>query len=268
MCSSDLIRDTGSDRRLQGPLVVEGDTPAVAGAFTEDGCYFAATYASGVIRVWEVERPQATLEGDGQIRSTALDARRVRLVVTLGADARLLSRATVAPIVSITFEEGEALLVARDATGFARMWEWRLSEEAPQLGTGAGPVLPVTGVNALLYADDHLYTAWDDGFVRSFQLATGVQDAMLLGHAGAVTSLAVSADAATLVTGSADGTVRTWSTATGVQKLAFNTFADPVRRVALSPEGFRAAAIGDDKVLRTWDATKGKALRQIGRAHV
>jgi WD40 repeat protein len=74
-----------------------------------------------------------------------------------------------------------------------------------------------------------------------------------LGHRSEVLTLAFSADAGTLLTGSADRTVRRWDTWTGKQQEAWHWEIGRINAVALSPDGMTAAAGGEKSEIVIWD---------------
>ncbi len=240
-----LVRvDPETGRRVGAPFESPGDPVGVAGAVSPDGKWIAASYQSGLLRVWEVERGL--------------------LVASLGADARQATRGPPQPVASLAFDDVGEVVTARDATGYPRLFEWSVEQEAPAIGVGAGPVLPSTDVTALAVSPDGavLFSAHGDANARSWDLATGVQTNFYWGHAARVTTLAVAAGGSRLLTGSEDGSVRAWDTAVAVERVALDAFGDAVRRLAASGDGWTAAAVGDGNVLRTWDVARGKGVRR------
>lgn len=235
-------RDAKTGRRVGPELVVEGDTPAAAGAWSNDGAHLAVTYTSGLVRVWDLERN--------------------KVAAGLGLDSRQIGRVTN-PVASLSFSAADDLITTRDASGHPRIFEWNLSLEGSQVGSGAGPVLPVRAINALAVSPDgkRVFAACGDDNARAFDLSTGVQTEFYWGHAGPVTAV-VAGTNGRLLTGSEDGTVRSWEIDGGIDKADLNTFGDAVRTLSASRDGWRVAAAGDGKVARTWDVAQGKALRR------
>ena len=80
----------------------------------------------------------------------------------------------------------------------------------------------------------------------------------LVGHRGQVTSVAVSADGKTAVSGSLDQTVRLWNLEKGLERVLFKSHAGPVLAVVLSPDGKQVASASADGVILLWDATVAK----------
>ncbi len=91
----------------------------------------------------------------------------------------------------------------------------------------------------------------------------------LLGHKGAVWSVAFSPDGKHLVSGGQDGTVKVWDAATGQELLTLKGHTSPVRSVAFSPDGNRiATGAGDPNKpaeAKVWDAGTGQELLALKR---
>jgi WD40 repeat protein len=95
--------------------------------------------------------------------------------------------------------------------------------------------------------------------------------AVLSGHTAQVTSVAMTADGAKIVTGSVDGTVRIWDAATGRVLHVLSSDGEPVRSVAVTPDGRRiVAGVGiygaqHHGSARVWNAENGEELLVLGK---
>lgn len=79
------------------------------------------------------------------------------------------------------------------------------------------------------------------------------EHAVLTGHEGAVTSLAVSADSQLALSGGADHTVRLWNLTQQKQLAFFHEHTAVVKSIAIEPQGKYGASGSDDGTLRIWD---------------
>ena len=81
----------------------------------------------------------------------------------------------------------------------------------------------------------------------------------LVGHAGWVSSVAISPDGKRIVTGSDDATAKVWDAATGRELLTLKGHTQLVFSVAFSPDGKYLVSGGGDSRVRLWDAVMGGA---------
>jgi WD40 repeat protein len=151
-----------------------------------------------------------------------------------------------------------------DAPERYRNWEWQYLDS--QLNC-ASVVIPVPGgpVAALALSPSGRQVAVacsDHNDAYLFPVPTGRPEAVLRGHAGAITSLAYSPDGQTLATGAQDGTVRLWDPVTGHERAVLRGSPGPVE-LSFSPDGRRLAASTGDR-LYLWDAATGQTVADLG----
>jgi WD40 repeat protein len=94
----------------------------------------------------------------------------------------------------------------------------------------------------------------------------------LLGHSGAVTSVAFSPDGRCIVTGSEDQTAKVWDAEKGQERISLKGHTQPVWCVAFSPDGKRlltGSGVPDflkrekSGEAKLWDADKGLEIRSL-----
>jgi hypothetical protein len=94
--------------------------------------------------------------------------------------------------------------------------------------------------------------------VRVWDLATGLESAVLRGHAAPVWGVAFRKDGRQLASGSEDRTVRIWDAATGRETLVLRGHTDVVRSVAFHPAGTHLASASVDRTVKLWTLPEGK----------
>jgi WD40 repeat protein len=94
-----------------------------------------------------------------------------------------------------------------------------------------------------------------------WELATGAQLRTFAGHAEAVTSVCLSADGRTALSGSYDHTLKLWDTATGECLRTFEGHTNGVTSVSLSADGKDALSGSNDRTLKLWELATGGCKR-------
>jgi len=119
-------------------------------------------------------------------------------------------------------------------------------------------------VNALAVSPDGktLATAGQDGTVRSWEVATGLERHRLFGHTKPVKCVAFSPDNKFILSGGDDRTERLWLTATG-KPIFVGENKDLIKSMAFSPDGQFAVSATADRVIRLWDTGTGKRLTKF-----
>ena len=97
---------------------------------------------------------------------------------------------------------------------------------------------------------DYALYLWD--------LHTGKQIEVLLGHRGPVLACAFAPDGAFLVSASADGTLKLWDHSTGEVLLTLDGHAGEVRGCAVTPDGSFVLSSSEDRTLKIWNQSTGK----------
>ncbi|MEM6405544.1 MAG: NACHT domain-containing protein, partial [Pseudomonadota bacterium] len=122
-----------------------------------------------------------------------------------------------------------------------------------------------TTFNAVAYSPDGQFalSGSDDGTVRQWDLATGVEIRCLQGHTSQVNSVAYSPDGQFALSGSVDGTVRQWDLAAGAEIRSLQGDTGAVYSVAYSPDGQFALSGSVDGTLRQWDLATGAEIRSL-----
>ena len=93
--------------------------------------------------------------------------------------------------------------------------------------------------------------------------APALRRAILTGHVGLLTEVAIAPDGTWLASGGEDGTVRIWDPGTGQQRTALTGHDGAVRAVAIAPDGTWLASGGEDGTVRIWDPATGREQTAI-----
>jgi WD40 repeat protein len=94
-----------------------------------------------------------------------------------------------------------------------------------------------------------------------------LQPSALLGHAGRVGGISLSADGHLVASGGDDATVRLWDAARRRLLVILKGHAGAVWRVAISADGQLVASGGSDGTVRVWNASLAWLLKGFPGAH-
>jgi len=107
-----------------------------------------------------------------------------------------------------------------------------------------------------------IMTAGQDGAIRFWDVATGKQMRVLMGHDGEVRALAWSKDRKTLASGSSDKTIRLWDVTTG--KITATLRGDEATgNLVWSPDSTRLASSGRASSVSIWSVSGGKLIGKL-----
>jgi WD40 repeat protein len=121
------------------------------------------------------------------------------------------------------------------------------------------------GVSCLAYSRDGLTlaTGHDDGTVRLWDADTGMQRAVLTGHAARVRALAFAPHGRQLASGGAAGEVKLWHLPANRLQTTLDGHDGPVTCLAYSLDGTTLVSCGADRTVRLWYAEGGTFRRTL-----
>jgi len=241
-------------------------------ALSADGKLLAAGGAEGSLLLLDAATGQPAQELAGQngavtalaigggVVATGNDTGEIRFWNAAdGADRQaVLGHAGAVNDVALLPESSQVISAGADGT--VRLW--KLPAAAKSL---AGDALNVSVVafsgDGSLVASGGMAGGTPTIIVRD--AATGAVTAKLLGHEGAVTALAFSADKTKLISGSADKTARVWNLADAkFPEIGKFTHPAPVTAVALAGDAAQAFSAAGGSI-RQWTVADGEEVRAL-----
>jgi WD40 repeat protein/transcriptional regulator with XRE-family HTH domain len=265
-------------------------------ALSAQGLHLAAGTIDGELRIWRVTDRTPTLSVQahtGFVHSVALTADG-RLAASAGLDgtvklwettprseypARLprVLRGHAGAVHFVALADDGRLALSGGLDGTLRLWETASGQCLAVMQSHRGLILGVA-----ISADGHLAASGgDDGMIRLWDMtprmmptmrestslqASGPQGrllATLQGHAGTVTSVALSADGRLLASGGDDGALRLWETASGRCLATLPGHLGQILSVSVDDDGRLVASGGYDGTVRLWEPSSGRCLATL-----
>lgn len=305
---------------LHGPMAFSADgkvllVPGVEARVNKGAVSFVGT----VVKRWEVASGKEWSKAQGRQwdkATIAPDGKTIAWVENRSGKARLFDLDTGKDLreiqgiqTVIAFSADSKLLVAKTVDGLG-IWETATGKNKLTAtwkntsGDLLGGIFNAHGGlvrQAVFSADGSKLAAEANGVIRQWNLASGKEMVMAVGHADAVAAVAVLPDGQTVLTWSRDNTLRTWDaqgreirkwtlpvasralfsadgqtlvlgyrtaihvwdTKAGKELHHWKAHDKDIGGLAITTDGKRIASRGYDRTIRLWDAATGKELRRL-----
>ncbi|KAG1740187.1 quinon protein alcohol dehydrogenase-like superfamily [Suillus paluster] len=160
------------------------------------------------------------------------------------------------PVWAVCWSQDSRRVVSGSGDGTIRVWDVESGKTiVGPIETGHAWVCTVvySPVSSMI-ATAGSCKAKDEQLIKIWDIITGTLVTTLKGHTRTVECLAWTADAKTLISGSADHSIRTWNTTTWEQVAVLDEHTNSVYDIAISPNGHDILASASyDKTLRLWN---------------
>jgi len=171
----------------------------------------------------------------------------------------------------------EPLRVARAVNGYElhqealELWNTVLAffpKHAPRSVVEQRRIGGGTVVNACLLMVDGTSSVagGGDGSLRFFETSTGVEERVLAGHGGGITSVAASDNGHWLASAGRDSWVRVWDAGDGACRHEFEGHDGIVQAVVFDPDSYSVVSAGDDGTVRLWPLEESELPELLGRS--
>ncbi|MCI0684104.1 MAG: WD40 repeat domain-containing protein [Gemmataceae bacterium] len=259
--------NNGNNQPLGSVLAHAG--AVTAAQFHPNSTQLLTAGGDGMVKVWTMPHVAAKAIAHPDAVVVALPAPDGKKLFTGGADkiVRVWNPANLqmerqfvghaAPITALAVNANGQVLVSGSGDASIRLWNQQTGKEANIL---TGHAAAITSLN-LNPAGTQLLSTSEDGSVKVWQLP--IVEPKPFVHPDQVTSLAVSADAARMVTGGQDKVVRLWNLANGAAERAYAGPTLAVTAVAISNDNRFVAAGSADKTLHLWGFGDAKVLQKL-----
>ncbi|MBI2445794.1 caspase family protein [Candidatus Micrarchaeota archaeon] len=180
--------------------------------------------------------------------------------VSTGRELRTFKTHSLMEISSVAFSpDGRLIAAGNQVSKEALLWEVATGREVRTFDAGSIGSLAFT---SLAFTPDGRTLIADAGdTVKLWDVATGREIRTLKGHSDRVSSVAVSPDGLTVLTGSWDRTAKLWEIATGKELRVFKGHSGGVSSAMFSPDGRSILTGGQDLKVKLWDIATGRELR-------
>lgn len=198
---------------------------------------------------------------DGLVLAVSDSVGSVHVIDTVTGTQRFVFSQHTDYVTDVAFNRDGTLVAS---TGFdLNLYLWNASD-GTLVRTISAPS-PLTSV-AFSPAAPQVAVGGTDFTVRVYDVGTGAEQTVMVGHTSPVIDVAYKPDGRVLASAALDNSARIWDAATGVEIAAITAHLNWVQSVAFSPDGSLLATGSEDTTVRLWNTgnwTERAALRGI-----
>jgi len=204
-------------------------------AYSHDGAYALSGSKDGNVKLWDITSGKEVRTFNDNINS----------------DTRLTS------VTSITLSYDDQYALSADRGGYIKLWDLASGDMISSIRTRTRVY------SVALSHDGNMAFTGGSKDLMIWDMISGKKIRTLTGHSRGITSIVLSLDGLSIISGSYDETIKIWDITTGKLIRTINTNSTSIysiiRSIAITQDG-RSILSGSGKALKLWDIATGNEI--------